>query len=117
MGDVRLPGRRLARACRAYAGAHLAVLGIICATVLSCGAALAAIRPPAEPLELLYGIRAIARYLGLSRRQAWGLVRSGAVPSFDLAGVRCARKASIAAHLARLEAAGRRDLDNETNRL
>ena len=61
---------------------------------------------PLDQLDLLFGTRAIARYMGLSRGQARSLVVSRQIPCFELGGVTCARRSSIQRHLLALETAG-----------
>jgi hypothetical protein len=41
--------------------------------------------------EILYGVKAIAKFLGVTRRQAQHLVDSKAVPSFKMGRTVCAR--------------------------
>lgn len=60
--------------------------------------------PPCPAGDLLYGSKAIAAHLGVSKGVAVHLVRSGAIPWFPLAGVACARRSTLAAHFAKLEA-------------
>lgn len=61
-------------------------------------------RPPCPAGDLLHGSKAIAAHLGVPKGVAVHLVRSGAIPWFPLAGVACARRSTLAAHFARLEA-------------
>jgi hypothetical protein len=56
-----------------------------------------------EQPDLLYGVRAIGRHLGLTKGQARQACRTGAVPHFFLDGVMCARRSSIGQHFDRLE--------------
>src|SRR4051794_23346845 len=46
-----------------------------------------------EASDLLYGSRAIARYLGLTERQAAHRIAAGVIPHFKIEGTVCARKA------------------------
>ena len=60
--------------------------------------------PAAEPrLDLLFGQRAIARYMGLTRAQGRSILAEGRLPTFELAGVTCARRSSMRRHLRLLE--------------
>ena len=61
-------------------------------------------RPIPEKLDLLYGVRAIARFLTLSKGQTRGLIKRGSIPTFELDGVDCALRTSIFDHLKTLEA-------------
>lgn len=69
---------------------------------------------PAEQSDrdLLYGVPAIAAFLGLGDRQARHLADTGAVPTFKLPGnkIICARRSSLNAWLAEREAAARRPI-------
>lgn len=69
--------------------------------------------PPAEPdrLHLLFGVRAIGRELGLSRQQVRSLHAVGALPTFDLGGVLCARRTTLRRHIEALERNSVRDPD------
>ena len=60
-------------------------------------------RAPRPAGDLLYGSKAIAAHLGVTKGVAVHLVRSGAIPWFPLAGVVCARRSTLAAHFAKLE--------------
>lgn len=57
--------------------------------------------------DLLYGVAAIAAFLGLSRHQAQHRIDDGALPTFRLGGKKggtiCARRTTLRAHLAQLE--------------
>lgn len=57
--------------------------------------------------DLLYGVKAIAAFLGLTRPQAQHRIDRGELPTFRLGeGVRgtiCARRTTLRAHLAKLE--------------
>ena len=90
---TRTPWRRLARRLRRRA--------------VRAGRALGVLPPRTAPdrLDLLYGLGAIARFMGLSRNQVRALVAHSAIPAFTLDGVTCARRSSIRGHLRRLEAA------------
>ncbi len=58
---------------------------------------------PAGRLDLLFGTRAIARYMGVSRRQGRALVVGGAIPTFELSGVPCARRSTLRRRVRALE--------------
>lgn len=57
--------------------------------------------------DLLYGVKAIASFLGLTSRQAQHRIDDGALPTFRLGGKArgtiCARRSSLRSHLAKLE--------------
>ncbi|TGV61543.1 DNA-binding protein [bacterium M00.F.Ca.ET.141.01.1.1] len=55
--------------------------------------------------DLLMGADAIARSLGITRRQAYRLIYDGLLPSFKLGGTVSARRSSLTAWLAEREAA------------
>ena len=63
---------------------------------------------PAEPipdqLDILFGSRAIARYLGLSKEQTRGLITIGALPVFKLGGADCARRSALSRYIKKQEA-------------
>lgn len=59
---------------------------------------------PAPAGDLLHGSRAIAAFLGVPKGVAVHLIRSREIPTFSLGRVVCARKSSLTAHLAALEA-------------
>lgn len=52
-------------------------------------------------VDLLSGYDAIARFLGITARQAKHRALSGAFPTFKQGGVRCATKSGLRAYLAR----------------
>jgi hypothetical protein len=60
----------------------------------------------AEPLGILFGIRAVARYLGVTKNQARSLAARGLVPCFDFGGVTCARRTMLRRHIEAMEAEG-----------
>ena len=62
-------------------------------------------RPRAVPaaLDLLYGVRAIARFMSLSKKQTRTLLKRRAIPCFSLDGVDCALRTSIFDHLKAME--------------
>lgn len=57
--------------------------------------------------DLLYGVKAIAAFLGLTDRQAQHRIDDGALPTFRLGGKArgtiCARRTTLRSHLAKLE--------------
>lgn len=57
--------------------------------------------------DLLYGVKAIAAFLGLTERQAQHRIDDGALPTFRLGGKKrgtiCARRTTLRSHLAKLE--------------
>ncbi|WP_292414663.1 helix-turn-helix domain-containing protein [Mesorhizobium sp.] len=55
--------------------------------------------------DLLMGADAIARFLGITRRQTYRLVYDGLLPSFKLGGTVAARRSSLTAWLAEAETA------------
>lgn len=61
--------------------------------------------------DLLYGVAAIATFLGLSRHQAQHRIDAGDLPTFRLGGKKggtiCARRTTLRSHLAALEAQAR----------
>ncbi|MCQ4631676.1 helix-turn-helix domain-containing protein [Shinella sp. CPCC 100929] len=58
-------------------------------------------RPPEG--DLLMGADAIARFLGISRRQVYRLANDGIMPSFKLGGTVAARRSSLTRWLEDLE--------------
>lgn len=58
--------------------------------------------------DLLYGFEAIAKYLRLTPRQAKHRVATGEIPAFKIGRNVCARRASLSAWLADLEAKARK---------
>ena len=56
--------------------------------------------------DLLYGVAAIATFLGLTRHQAQHRIDAGDLPTFRLGakgGTICARRTTLRSHLAKLE--------------
>ncbi|MDR6635120.1 excisionase family DNA binding protein [Phyllobacterium sp. 1468] len=53
--------------------------------------------------DLLMGADAIAKYLGIKRRQTYRLVDNGLLPTFKLGGTVAARRSSLATWLAAQE--------------
>ncbi len=62
-------------------------------------------RPAPIPyqLDILYGSRAIARFLGLPKATTRGLIVAGTLPTFKLGTVDCALRSSLFDHLKTLE--------------
>lgn len=56
--------------------------------------------------DLCYGARAIAQHLGITPRQALGLMERGRLPFFREGRVLCARRSTLNDWLAQREAAG-----------
>lgn len=54
-------------------------------------------------VDLLIGAKAIAEFLGVSRRQAYRLISDGIAPSFKLGGTVAARRSSLTRWLEGLE--------------
>ena len=50
-------------------------------------------------LDLLYGVRAIGKALGLTEEQTDHLIRAGRVPAFKLGGRVCSRRAVLVSWL------------------
>ena len=57
--------------------------------------------------DLLYGVPAIATYLGLTDKQVRHRAEAGDIPTFKIGGTVCARRSSLSAWLAQLEARAR----------
>ena len=57
--------------------------------------------------DLLYGVKAIAAFLGLTDKQAEHRIAAGDIPTFRLGGKKggtiCARRTTLRSHLATLE--------------
>ena len=62
---------------------------------------------PAPAGEILYGLRAIARFLGVSERQALSLKEKGSLPHWHEGRTICCRPATLRLWFATREAAGR----------
>jgi excisionase family DNA binding protein len=58
----------------------------------------------AEGVDLLYGVPAIADYLGISKRTAYHLVETHRIPFFRIGKILCARRSKLLAAMDRLEA-------------
>ena len=56
--------------------------------------------------KLLYGVAAIAEYLGLAERQARHQIEKGRIPTFRIGLAICARPAKLDAWLEKLSADG-----------
>ena len=57
--------------------------------------------------DLLYGCEAIAEFLGIKERAAQHLVETNRIPFFKIGKTLCARRSTLAARIAELEAEGR----------
>ena len=70
--------------------------------------------------DLLYGVQAIANFLGLSRHQAQHRIDEGVIPTFRLGGGKrgtiCARRTTLRAWLAALERAAQASEAGEASR-
>jgi predicted DNA-binding transcriptional regulator AlpA len=53
--------------------------------------------------DLLYGVPAIARFLGIKQRSAYHLIETGRIPHFKIGKTVAARRSKITAALERLE--------------
>lgn len=69
--------------------------------------------PELEPLGILFGLKAVARFMGVSKQQARALSRRGAIPTFELDGVTCARRSAIRQHVEALERKEKLQMMNE----
>lgn len=56
--------------------------------------------------DLLYGVPAIAKHLGISDRAIYHLHGRGTLPTFKIGKVVCARRTTLATWIAEREAAG-----------
>ncbi len=56
--------------------------------------------------KLLYGVAAIAEYLGLAERQARHQIEKGRIPTFKIGGKICARPTALDAWLEELSRNG-----------
>lgn len=63
--------------------------------------------PANEAGDMLYGMRAIAEFLGIRPRQALHLVEAGHLPHFRIGKPICSRRSTLTAWLAEREAQGR----------
>ena len=59
--------------------------------------------PPAGA-DLLYGAHAIAEFLGIKERAAYHLIETRRIPFFKIGKTVCARRSTLAARIAELEA-------------
>ncbi len=57
-----------------------------------------------ENSDLLYGVPAIAAFLGLRTKQARHRIAAGTIPSFRIGATICARRSSLATWLEECEA-------------
>lgn len=78
-------------------------------TAPACPAPVAQIAPPPAPLQLaddlLQGANSIAKFMGVTRRQAYHFVADGRIPTFRIGAIICARKSTILNWIAQQEAA------------
>lgn len=58
--------------------------------------------------DLLYGVPAIAKYLGIRDRQARHSCETGRIPTFRIGSIICARKSDVDAWIANLAAGTRK---------
>lgn len=63
------------------------------------------------PADLLYGMPAVARHLGLKVPQARHLSDKGTIPTFKVGKMTCARRSTLDAWLAEREAEARKPAD------
>ena len=59
---------------------------------------------PSAGADLLYGAHAIAEFLGIKERAAYHLIETRRIPFFKIGKTVCARRTSLAARIAELEA-------------
>lgn len=59
---------------------------------------------PALADDLLQGADDIAKFMGLSRRQAYHLAAAGRIPVFKMGAIVCARRSTILSWIAEQEA-------------
>lgn len=64
-------------------------------------------------VDLLYGMPAIAEFLGMELDQARHLARQGEFPTFKIRKLRCARRSTLRRWLADLEAAAMAERAND----
>ncbi|MDN4988829.1 hypothetical protein QY049_37420 [Bradyrhizobium sp. WYCCWR 13022] len=57
--------------------------------------------------DLMLGAKTVAAWMGLPVRQIFYMAETGQLPLFKIGGKWAGRKSTIAAHVARLESAGR----------
>jgi len=62
-----------------------------------------------SPADLLYGVTAIASFLGIKKRSAQHLIETGRLPSFKVGKTVCARRSTVLAALEQLEERSSRD--------
>jgi excisionase family DNA binding protein len=56
--------------------------------------------------DLLYGVQAIANYLGVKRRVAYHLIETDRLPVFKIGKTVCSKRSTVSAALEQMEAAG-----------
>ena len=64
--------------------------------------------PRTPAVDLLYGLEAIGKHVGLTARQAESLIGKGELPTFKMGRTVCARRSTLAKHFAAQEAAAAR---------
>lgn len=60
-----------------------------------------------DSADLLYGVKAIGQFLGLTRPQAQHRIDEGTIPTFRMGSTICARRTSLRTWLAECERGGR----------
>ena len=60
-----------------------------------------ALAPATSDANLLYGVKAIAAFLGVTPRQALGLIERGHLTHFHVGKIVCARRSTLTAWLSR----------------
>lgn len=61
--------------------------------------------PPTLADDILQGADSIAKFMGVTRRQAYHFVADGRIPTFRIGAIICARKSTILNWIAQQEAA------------
>ena len=56
-----------------------------------------------KTVDLLYGVPAIADYLGVTKRTAYHLVETGRIPFFRMGKILCSRRSKLMAAMEQLE--------------
>ena len=60
-----------------------------------------------ETSDNLYGVAAIARFLGMPEKPCRHRIEKGEIPTFHIGAIRCARRSTLTGWLAEREAAAR----------
>lgn len=63
--------------------------------------------------DLLYGFKAIGKYLQISARQAQHRASEGGIPTFKMGHTVCSRRSTLDAWIAEREAAARKPIERE----